>query len=70
MFSYIHIPFCEQKCKYCRFASIGNIQKYQVQKYVSFLENEILTIDSKLQQHGVITPKDSILGQKLESLYF
>ena len=38
---YIHIPFCELKCKYCRFASIWNIQNLHIDKYVSFLCKEI-----------------------------
>lgn len=38
---YIHIPFCEQKCNYCRFASIGKIQNLHIAKYVSFLCDEI-----------------------------
>ena len=38
---YIHIPFCEQKCNYCRFASIWKIQDLHIAKYVSFLCEEI-----------------------------
>lgn len=38
---YIHIPFCEQKCNYCRFASIWKIQSLHIEKYVNFLCNEI-----------------------------
>ncbi|MDD3646185.1 MAG: coproporphyrinogen-III oxidase family protein [Candidatus Gracilibacteria bacterium] len=41
MFCYIHIPFCESKCKYCRFASIGNLQEKRIEKYVGELVNEI-----------------------------
>lgn len=40
---YIHIPFCEQKCGYCRFASIWKIQDLHIAKYVSFLCEEIKT---------------------------
>lgn len=40
-YCYIHIPFCESKCKYCRFASIWNLQKLQIQKYVKHLCSEI-----------------------------
>ncbi len=38
---YIHIPFCELKCKYCRFASIWQSQNLHINKYVSFLCKEI-----------------------------
>ncbi len=41
MFLYIHIPFCESKCKYCRFASTWKLQEFQIQKYV----NEITSPD-------------------------
>lgn len=37
---YVHIPFCEQKCKYCAFASFDN-QFDQVQKYFDALQKEI-----------------------------
>jgi len=37
MFLYIHIPFCESKCKYCRFASTWNLQKLQIEKYINFI---------------------------------
>ncbi|PIE85358.1 hypothetical protein CSA08_02160 [Candidatus Gracilibacteria bacterium] len=40
-YCYIHIPFCESKCKYCRFSSIGSIQKLQIEKYVNHLCCEI-----------------------------
>ncbi len=41
MFSYIHIPFCESKCKYCRFASLGSINKVLVNKYIAHLLHDI-----------------------------
>lgn len=37
MFCYIHIPFCESKCKYCRFASTWNLQDLQIEKYIDFI---------------------------------
>ncbi len=40
-YCYIHIPFCESKCKYCRFSSIWSIQKLQIEKYVNHLCCEI-----------------------------
>jgi len=41
MFSYIHIPFCESKCKYCRFASIKT-NNSMIQVYISNLLKEII----------------------------
>ena len=56
---YIHIPFCEQKCGYCRFASIWKIQDLHIAKYVSFLCEEIKT--------GY--PQEAPL-QKIKTIYF
>ena len=41
MYWYIHIPFCDQKCSYCRFASIGSLQTLQIETYVQSLICEI-----------------------------
>ena len=38
---YIHIPFCELKCSYCRFASIWVSQKLKIDFYVKNLISEI-----------------------------
>jgi oxygen-independent coproporphyrinogen-3 oxidase len=56
MFCYIHIPFCESKCKYCRFASFWNIQEKSIEKYVDFLCSGIDT--------------SQISDTLLESIYF
>ena len=37
---YIHIPFCEQKCNYCAFASFCATTKV-IDKYIDLLCNEI-----------------------------
>jgi oxygen-independent coproporphyrinogen III oxidase len=58
MYAYIHIPFCDQKCSYCRFASIGSLQDLQIETYVQSLISEIES--SKLVQN--IRP--------LKTLYF
>ena len=41
VFVYIHIPFCDSKCVYCRFTSVWGVQNYKIQEYVEFLCNEI-----------------------------
>jgi oxygen-independent coproporphyrinogen-3 oxidase len=54
---YIHIPFCDLKCKYCRFASIWKIQNLHIEKYVSFLCKEIKALTpspSPLREKGII----------------
>lgn len=63
MFSYIHIPFCESKCKYCRFASIGNVNKILVKKYLSHLVSDI-------KNFTYLTPAFKKTGVKLKSVYF
>lgn len=45
---YIHIPFCESKCKYCRFASFWGIQKLEIARYVDVLCKQI-TLWEKLR---------------------
>lgn len=45
MYCYIHIPFCDQKCSYCRFASIWNLQDLQIETYVNSLVDEIKKSD-------------------------
>ena len=57
MYLYIHIPFCESKCKYCRFASLWKFQKIQIEKYVDFILTSPLT--PLLQGEG-----------ELKSIYF
>ncbi|MDD5769686.1 MAG: coproporphyrinogen-III oxidase family protein [Candidatus Gracilibacteria bacterium] len=41
MYCYIHIPFCESKCLYCRFASIGSLNQALIKKYLSHLLKNI-----------------------------
>ncbi|MEG0918516.1 MAG: radical SAM family heme chaperone HemW [Anaerovoracaceae bacterium] len=38
---YIHIPFCQSKCKYCGFLSKANESEEQIDKYVKYLISEI-----------------------------
>ena len=57
IFVYIHIPFCDSKCGYCRFTSIQNVQKNEIEKYINFLYKEIE--DYKLDS-----------WKKLVSIYF
>ena len=56
MHSYIHIPFCNSKCKYCRFASLWKTQNFLIQKYLNFLLNEIKNLKEN--------------SKKLKTIYF
>lgn len=54
MFSYIHIPFCESKCKYCRFASLWSINKVLVHKYLCHLLNDIKNFKRPVENAGLL----------------
>lgn len=54
MFSYIHIPFCESKCKYCRFASIWGINKILVKKYLAHLVSDIENFQRPVNNAGLL----------------
>lgn len=41
MFVYVHIPFCRQKCTYCKFALSPLVRQNEVEKYLRFLRVEI-----------------------------
>jgi len=58
---YIHIPFCESKCKYCRFASIWNLNTKLIDKYVNHLVDDIKNIKRPVLKKT---------GLKLSSIYF
>lgn len=60
MLLYIHIPFCESKCKYCRFASIWNINQTLVNTYLAHLKNEIINFKKP----------DGINSGFLDTIYF
>jgi oxygen-independent coproporphyrinogen-3 oxidase len=59
---YIHIPFCEQKCNYCRFASTWKIQNLHIEKYVNFLCEEI-----KNQKSDIFHKRNKNI---IETIYF
>ena len=44
---YIHIPFCNKKCKYCRFASFSWLNQLAINNYVNFLCKEIISTNWK-----------------------
>ena len=42
MHIYLHIPFCRQKCTYCKFALTPIFTDIQKRRYLSYLQNEII----------------------------
>ncbi len=41
MFFYIHIPFCRQKCLYCKFALTPKLNELKIRTYIDALKAEI-----------------------------
>lgn len=58
MFFYLHIPFCRQKCQYCKFALTPKFNALKVRTYLDVLKREI-------KEFFVQNPKVSI-----ETIYF
>lgn len=50
MFCYIHIPFCESRCKYCRFSTFVENDELKKQFYVDFLVKSIENQESELSE--------------------
>lgn len=55
MFCYIHIPFCESKCKYCRFASVSKTWDILVDKYLKHLLNDIKNFKRPVKNAGLLS---------------
>lgn len=58
MFFYLHIPFCRQKCLYCKFALTSRFDDLKIETYVRAMKREIWDF---LDAHPHVT---------VESIYF
>ncbi|HOA40814.1 MAG TPA: radical SAM family heme chaperone HemW [Halanaerobiales bacterium] len=58
---YLHIPFCQGKCRYCDFYSV-NFEQALLEKYLSYLKKELLSYSILLQGKG--------RKVELETIYF
>jgi len=64
IYCYIHIPFCDLKCKYCRFASIWVFQDKKIKIYVNNLLEEIEN------KNSLVKKRDFFDDKILKSIYF
>ncbi len=55
MHIYIHIPFCRQKCTYCKFALTPVYTDIQKRRYLAHLEHEIRTWKDTYTTEGIRT---------------
>lgn len=42
MFFYLHIPFCRQKCLYCKFALTPKFDELKIRTYIDALKREMV----------------------------
>ena len=59
MRAYVHIPFCRQKCVYCKFALTPFVREAQISRYLVALRREITEFFSEKSSENA-----------LQSLYF
>ncbi|NDK08166.1 radical SAM family heme chaperone HemW [Candidatus Gracilibacteria bacterium] len=69
MYCYIHIPFCQSRCRYCRFSTFSGKNDIDKQIYVDFLVKEIVEYKNldAIQRRFPSAREGQIL---LKSIYF
>lgn len=65
---YVHIPFCEQKCRYCDFLSFGGQGQKEQELYCCALEREIWMRGQSLSQAAGLAVDTVFLGGGTPSL--
>lgn len=71
MRAYVHVPFCRQKCGYCKFALTPFVRETEVERYFIALEKEIAAF---CDAEAAVSAGDKGGGNAdvgpLETLYF
>lgn len=52
---YIHIPFCRQKCPYCKFALTPIFDEFKKRRYIAHLKDEIESYFSEQNPHSPLS---------------
>ena len=63
---YIHIPFCQKKCKYCDFTSVDNCDKEIKDKYIECLIKEI---ENHCRGKVPLLPLKNNQNQEINTIY-
>lgn len=62
MYHYVHIPFCRQKCTYCKFALTPFVREHQIGRYLESLGQEIVTFFHDGSESGLSEVKSIYFG--------
>lgn len=71
MFFYLHIPFCRQKCLYCKFALTPKFDELKVRIYIDALKREIAGFFIENQSDIPLSfQRRGARGEAIETIYF
>ena len=51
---YIHIPFCEKKCRYCGFLSFDDLDEQKKNDYINALSYEIRVLAKEYSENYTV----------------